>query len=366
MKKPTIHFVYTVPLGTNIFRRGVDKILKIFHITPLHRSGRDFFIPWKHPIRAPHSISYNLLRAFKETAKGKYKVKFYGMYEKGAVNLGPNDIFIGTPAPEGGLSYSGRPDKDDYSSVTSATLRKYKGSAHQKILITPFADDKLLVSWMKDLAENYATKIILSATGEIWTRNWERTPFGSIPKEKVLRINMGIDMNDYPFVKRSFNPKGKRKYFYIGHNAWYKNTVELERIAEAIPNFDGVHIGCADVKGWKKLSNFANLTPDFMAKLAEEYDIFVNTSTADAQATTILENMCFGFVVACTPQSGYEYPSLFSLSTNDTKSNVATLEKIQNMDEEELLDLAKKNKEIARTGHSWPIITRDVLDFIGI
>ncbi len=348
MTKRTIHFVYTVPLGRGIFRRGIDKVFKIFHLTPLHRYGIDFLIPWQHPIRAPHSISYHLLKALKQ----KGKVRFYNMYEKGKITLGPHDIFIGQPAPAGGFSYEGRPDHDDFDSITSQTLRAYKGSVHKKILIMPFANDPLLVSWAKDLAENYADKIILIG-GDIWTKNWKDTPFGSIDEKKVFRVDMGIDMKDYPLVKKNFNSKGKRGYLYIGHNAWYKNTKELEKIAERMPGYRFTHIGGAEVKGWNKLANFAALTPEFMSSIAKDHDIFVNTSTADAQATTILEEMCFGMVVAATPESGYSHESLVKLDVSDTDSNVKTLLSLQEKDEKELLDIVHKNRETVKEKHSW-------------
>jgi hypothetical protein len=346
-------------MGSTLARRAIDKALRLSHLPPLHRLGNDAFIPWQRPIRAPHSISYHILHALRKRGT----VRFYSIYEKGPIHLGEDDIFIGQPIPRGGFSYTGRPESDDPESITSATLRLYTGSGHKKILIMPYANDPMLVGWAKDLAERYANGLILIG-GEIWTRNWEDTPFGSIDKRNITRLDMGIDMDDYPLVKKQFNAPGKRRYLYIGHTAWYKNTAELERIARAMPEYEFAHIGNGDIKGWKKISGFAKLTPTYMRELAKQYDIFVSTSSADAQATTILEQMCFGLVVACTHESGYEYSSLVRLSTFDTSHNVRALLELQCASEAELVRRVSENRKIAAHAHSWKLLCDTVTNLV--
>ena len=100
--------------------------------------------------------------------------------------------------------------------------------------------------------------------------------------------------------------------------------------------------------------------------MSEEYDIFVNTNPADPGATTIVEQMCMGFVVACTPETGYEYPSIVALSTTDTEKNVALLKALQYADESELLEMTRTNKEIAETRHTWVKFTKKITDFMEI
>jgi len=363
IKNRTIHFVGTVPLGKSLFGRIIDKaISKTGIIPPLHRTGNDFFIPWRKPVRSPHAISIHLLHEFKKFGT----VKLYSLYEKGIIDLGPDDIFIGQAVPKGGFGSGFRPNEDDPESITSRTLRKYKNSNHNKYLITPYTSDPLYISWLKNLAENYADKVILVATGKIWTDNWIRTPFGSIDESRVLRVDNAIEPSQYPFVKKKFNPKGQRKFLYIGHTAWYKNTEELERFALSIPNFQGGHIGDGVIKGWKKIANFAELTEEFMSKIALEYDVFVNTSSGDAQATTILENICFGFPIACTLESGYNYPSIIRLDVADTAYNVKKLNELQQMDEGELQKLVNENQRYVAEKHTWKIFLDQVTQFMGL
>lgn len=355
-----LHFIYTVPRSESLARRVVDKAIGASNgiIPPLHRSGVDAFIPWKHPIRAPHSISYHLLGALKKRAP----TRFYSMYEHGVCKVAKNDLVLAQPLPLGGFG-STRPKTDDPRSVTSRTIREHR--ATRNIIIMPYAHDELLVSWAHDLLSHTSEVVFIG--GKIWSEQWEeRSPFADLTFERRIHVDMGIDPIDYPRVKSRFNPKGKRKYLYIGHTSWYKNTNELERIAELIPHFEGGHIGGGSIRGWKKIANFADLTPEYMSKLAEEYDFFVNTSTADAQATTILEQMCFGLIVACTPESGYDHPSLIRLHTSDTRHNVRILSALQDKDEDELLAITEENRRIAVTQHSWERFTTQILDFIGL
>lgn len=348
-----IHFAYTVPRRPTVIGRAFDKFFSATGITPPYRLGSNTFIPWSHPIRAPHSISYHLLQALKQRGK----VRYYSLYEHGVAHMRGGDVFIGQPVPDGGFNTS-RPDHDDPLSVTSRTLREF--SSFPRTLIMPYAHDELLVSWAKDLVTKADTVIFIG--GEIWKNDWNtKSPFRDITIKNRVHVEMGIDSRDYPVVKNHFNPKGKRKYLYIGHTAWYKNTAQLEEIAKRLPNFDGAHIGGGEVQGWKKLANFATLTPEYMRKLAQEYDIFVTTSTADAQATTILEQMCFGMAVACTPETGYTYDSITKLSTSDVEHNIRALTELQEMDENELLERSRENLHIAQTRHTWSRFCHEIV-----
>lgn len=361
MSRPTIHLVFTVPLGANIIRRGIDKVIRLAHLTPLHRWGNDSLIPWQKPIRSVHAITYHLLHAFKALG---YPVRLYSLYEHTVCQMKSGDIFIGLPLPVAGFGET-RSGTDDRSSVTSRTIREYPH--HRNFIIMPYTHDPLYVNWTKDLVRANARQGggAIFIGGDIWKRNWGKSPYADITFVKKEHVMMGIDPRDYPPVKKSFNPRGQRKYLYIGHTAWYKNTKELENLATSLPNFSGAHLGEGKIKGWDNLG-FASLTPPFVSKLAKEYDIFINVSTADPQATTILEQMCFGFVVACTPETGYEYPSLVKLSTDNTAANIRILQTLQFADEKELLVLTSQNRKIAETEHTWKKFCATVLNFMNV
>lgn len=361
-RKPIVHLAYTVPLGRTRARRALDKALRLMHVTPLHRFARDALIPWQHPIRAPHSITHNLLDAIR--ARG-YDVRLYSLYEHTVADIKDGDIFIGQPVPQGGFGAQ-RSLIDDRASVTSRTIRKFP--SERNFIIMPYAHDERYSVFAKDLIRenNQAGGGTIFIGGKIWERDWEKSsPLADLgPLRKIHLTAMGVDPAEYPFVKKRFNPKGRRRYLYIGHTAWYKNTIELERIAARMPEYEFAHIGGGEVRGWKKLSNFATLTPEYMSKLAEEYDIFVTVSTADPQATTIVEQMCFGFAVACTPETGYEYDSIVPLSTTNTNMNREKLLELQFEEEDALLVRTRQNRDYAVRFHNWEGFTGSIMSFV--
>ncbi len=362
-RKPIVHLAYTVPFGRTRARRALDKALRLMHVTPLHRFAHDALIPWQHPIRAPHSITHNLLDAIR--VRG-YDVRLYSLYEHTVADIKEGDIFIGQPVPRGGFGAQ-RSHTDDPDSVTSRTIREFPSV--RNFIIMPYAHDAEYSLFAKDLFKTNAAAGggAIFIGGAIWERDWkERSPLADIGDfRKIHLTKMGIDAREYKWVKTGFNPKGKRKYFYIGHTAWYKNTPQLEQIAKAMPEHSFIHIGGGELRGWEN-RGFASLTPAFMRALAEECDIFVNVSTADPQATTIVEQMCFGFAVACTPETGYDYPTLATLRTHETDHNVRVLLGLQNEDEEALLAHAREHRRIAEEKHGWSQFTDKVLDFVGI
>lgn len=362
--KPTVHLAYTAPFGATLVRRGIDKALRLAHMPPLYRSGRDVLIPWQHPIRAPHSITYHLLHAIRDRG---YPVRLYSLYEHGVASLKEGDIFIGQPVPEGGHGNT-RSSRENPTAITSRTLRKYP--SNRNFLMMPYAHDAEYSLFWKDLLRenNAAGGGAIFIGGKIWERDWHaKSPFADLgPLRKIHLTKMGIDSGEYPFSKHRFNEKGKRRFLYIGHTAWYKNTIELERIAQRMPDCEFVHIGGGHIKHWRKYADFVSLTPEVIRKIATEFDIFLNTSIADPQATTIVEQMCIGLSIACTPETGYEHPYLTMLSTTDTDFNVKQLYALQNMEEDELLERSRENRKIAERQHSWSQFTEMVLNFIGI
>ena len=353
-----IHFVYRVPRHNTIIGKISEKIAFSLGTPkgfPLPwRYGTH--IPWRTPVRAPNSISFHLLNAFKKHDA----VRFYDLYEKTVCNLKPGDIFIGVPIQ----TFDGKEwDDPDLYRVTARTLDAYKNNdTVQKIIILPYNSDPKYNISTNGIIERYGKNLII-ISGKIWTDTWSTSPIQPYV-QNLLRVNMCIDAEQYPLVKHTFNPKGKRKYLYIGHTGFYKNTAQLEAIAAAIPGFEGGHIGGGTIKGWKKISDFADLNEQFMRQIASEYDIFINTSSADASPTTILESMCFGFAVACTPESSYTYDSITRLHVTDTLYNIEALRELQYTDESILLERAQKNRIYATTLHNWNTMSEKIIDYI--
>ena len=88
--------------------------------------------------------------------------------------------------------------------------------------------------------------------------------------------------------------------------------------------------------------------------MARDYDFFINMSRADAQVTTVLEAMSWGFPVACTPQSGYgREENLFSLSLDDPGQNRGVIERLQQMESRELERISLANRQHVESHYSW-------------
>lgn len=357
MSKPTIHFVYSVPMSGNIFRRAIDKFINISgFLPPLYRTGTDLFIPWRQPIRAPHSISYNLLHTFKKHAN----VKYYSLYERRTIRLKDDDILLGVPAQKPGDMPWKKPDEN---TIMVRTLKRYPNHKSSYIIL-PYSNEAYFVRWADELVSNYGKNLLLIG-GQIWMDQWKDSPWSKYAINKKTRVEMGIDPKDYPPIKKTFSKKGERGFFYVGHTSWYKNIEQLEKIAKNMPGYKFGHVGLGKIKGWNKIADFADINEEFMKNLAKDYDCFVNVSS-DAQVTTVLEQMCFGMFVACTPESGYSKPTLMELDFNDTDFNISQLKKFQEMDESELIKITKRNRDDASKNNTWEQFCSTVTNFIGL
>jgi hypothetical protein len=105
------------------------------------------------------------------------------------------------------------------------------------------------------------------------------------------------------------------------------------------------------------------LRGETMERLAAEVDVFLTMGISDANPTTILESMAWGFPVACTPQSGYyRMDEIRELSTTDMDQNLRVLDYFQSADEAELLRQADRARSLVETRFTFERYTRTVLD----
>lgn len=345
MKKlRTIHFVYATPYSL------LDKItMRLFKRKLYHPSWERY--NWPDPLKAPLSITYQIAKRLAEN----YHVKLYHLKERIVIEPEEGDILLGHLWP-------------DPKTVMYRSLDNSKFS--MKCLVGPYNHD--VRQWSSSInVENFGPppgvppqvlwvyKAIMKCDkcfaicGRYWIDTFEKSPFAAL-QDKIVHLNMAIDTDQYPMVKIRFNQPGKRKFFYIGRYAHEKGTDLLERLAENVPGFEGGYI-CPGrhIKGWKKISEPTKLTPDFMKKIAEEYDIFINMSRADAQATTVLEAMSWGFPVACTRESGYTDENFFYLDLHDENTNIEIFRRIQQMTNTELERMALDNRKVVEDTYCW-------------
>lgn len=353
----TLHFVYAVPPVNSRILAGMEKLrskMKIF--PPLHRNGDHRFISWPKPVHAPYSITYYLLNALKK----KYHVKLYDLREKVSLKAKRHDIILAHLFPD----FSNTPWKNaDTSLVGYKAIMENRNN--KAIIISPYNHDIKQIGWLQQVFKERKDLLFVPICGEYWMKDWDQSPLKElIPSERILRVNMAIDSSQYPFIKTSFSPKYKRKYLYIGRTDYPKNIKALEDIAAKYKGFEGGYICTGSITGWNKISEFSQITPELAIKLTREYDFFLSTSEADAQATTVLESMSLGMGLACTPESGYDYSSIIPLDKNNVDFNCRQIEKMQTLEESEILAMTRMNRKIVEEKHSWKKFSEDIIRFI--
>ena len=334
----TVHFVYALPRLRRV--RGLGRTLARYErvrcqigMTPSYRSG---WLPGlSMPLAAPYSITVNLLRFLQE----KINCKLYDWQEHCGISYGPNDIILG------------HPNSDPNTPIQNAFLSNQPCRA--KILIFPIHHAmKSVVNFVLPLLDQ--ADLVLGIMGPYWYDTLD-TSFLAPWKHKIVRLDMAINAREYPKVKHQFNMPGSRGFLHIGYNVPEKGPEVLAATMERLPEFRKGWIGAGDEIAFiPRITPFAYLTPEYVGKLAGLYDIFVNTSVSDANPTTILEAMAWGFPVACTPQSGYyNMPSLLSLSTSDIAANVHTLTETQYAPDEQLQQMSVTNRNLVETHYTW-------------
>ncbi|MBU1223567.1 MAG: hypothetical protein KKA22_02180 [Gammaproteobacteria bacterium] len=339
----TVHFVYAFPNERNILARIYRRFM-----------GRDFIrgssvsaFAWPSPLRAPQSITFYVGKFL----ESQYRVKLYDLWERTTICPEPGDILLGH-------LWTGR-HTVMWNSISDTRFSK-------KYLIQPYNNNESQLGWVREGLELCDGFIAIG--GDYWADNFSESPLKDFEK-KIYHINMAVDAPSYPFVKNKFNPPQKRRFLYIGRQGRFddeKGIGLLEELAKRIPGFQGGYICAgAEIKGWERISSPTNLTPSIMKKIASEYDIFLNMSRADAQATSILEAMSWGFPIACTNQSGYsQEKDFFYLSLEDMEQNIELIRKIQNLSDERLKEISAENRRVVESKYSWEVFISNVDKFM--
>jgi glycosyltransferase involved in cell wall biosynthesis len=326
----TIHFVYVRP-GTEADRKpGIAGAAE-----RLAREAKRRLTSNGVPLPAPYSITENLHRYLAARAN----VKLYDLRDTGTIALQADDILLGHPHP-------------DPETVMQKTLRA-GAPCRLKALLFPIHHALPEINeYALPLLER--ADVVLGIMGRYWYDTLESS-FLAQWKKKIVRLDLAVNAAEYPLLKTKFNAPGRRGYLYIGNHRPEKGIEALSKTLEKLRAYPRGWVGGGeDIPHVPRIAGYRALTQGFVAGLAEDYDIFLNTSVSDANPATILEAMAWGFPVACTPQSGYyNMPSIVPLSTTEIDANVAALEELQHAPEARLRELSRANRALVETQYTW-------------
>jgi glycosyltransferase involved in cell wall biosynthesis len=264
-------------------------------------------------------------------------------------------------APEPGDILIGHPDWDSNGLFNrSLDLPQWR----RRICMAPFTPgDGRQVAHLAPIIPH--CDLYLAIMGPYWMRQVPTSPFRHCAP-KVVHMDLAINRDHFPAVKRSFNQPGKRRFLYIGNHPWYKNLGYLDAIAARCPDTEFAWIGSqkARFRNLRQLGRHDFAEPDARSLVAQ-YDFMITVGTADANPTTILEAMAWGLIPVCTPQSGYEgIDGIVNIPLNDPARAVDIIGTLQQVEEQQLLTWQSANWQELDRHYTWDRFAAQVREAI--
>ena len=298
--------------------------------------------PVGNKISTPDAIGRNI----KLYLEKFYEVITYNYDEYRTIHPGEADVLIGHWHP---------------NPFTVFRMSAKKKGWKRVIVLAPFCPDH--AGWHNAFGNKVIEKCdrFLAITGNAWLKRLKDSPFRHW-EPKIVHLDLAVNRDDFPFIKNYFNPKGKRRFLYIGHTAWYKNTSFLEKLAKEFPEIDFAWMGGSqslkNIKGFGKL-DFSKVEAH---NLIKEFDFLITVGTADANPTTILESMAWGLIPVCSVQSGYEgFSGIQNISIDLIEDAVATIKNLQSVPEELLKKWQQVNLVELENHFNWDRFCKQVL-----
>lgn len=356
------HFVYAVPSPQNSpFHKVRRKLLSLVSRLGLQVN----LIGNRHPVLSDFSVwptqsPYENTRNIYEALAKHLPTSLYHLTERVRCNFAPDDIFLGHPYfPH---------DKNGWGVTELAAQEKVRPRTFA--LISPLHCDTYIRTthinkeYLDDVNRLMpVTDILFAIMGEYWWDRWDSSPYAHW-KPKMVRLDMAVDTGKYPRLKHRFNPPGERGFLFIGSSDdLRKGSAHFSRLMEAFGECRKGWIGGGpEIPGVPRISGHRSLTPEFMAKIAEDYDFFISTAVADPNPTTILECMGWGFPVVCTPQSGYyETDYRRNIYLDDFEKSVLVLRELQNADDDAIMQMANQARQVVESEYTWEIFCETII-----
>lgn len=264
-----------------------------------------------------------------ERLRERYDVELYNIDEAGVIEPGPDDILLGHPHPAPWTVFRRSAKRPGWKRV---------------IMLLPYSHgDNVQVAFADPVIRH--CDLYLAVTGIHWYRTVQTSLYAHW-RPKMIHVDAHVDRSDFPPIKECFNPPGRRRFVYIGHTGWFKNTSYLSEIARRMPEVEFGWMGRGEeIPGLKALGR-QDFATDEARALVAGYDFMITVGSSDANPRTVVEAMAWGLVPVCTPESGYDgYPGIVSVPLGDADRAVAVLRELQEVPEERLRELQAANRE---------------------
>lgn len=304
-----------------------------------------FVYPHRPRISAPSAIGRHVGQ---ELAARGFEVVHYDIDEARKIRPGSDDVLLGHPH-EAPWSVFRR----------SAAAKGWR----RRLLLMPYVHvDTYHLSLAESVIRN--CDLFLAITGTTWfetiassvTAHW---------RPKMVQVDLAVDRRDFPRVKAAFNPPGARRFLYIGHTGWYKNTGYLSELAARLPEFEFAWIGNGDTLPGLTAYGSRDFATDAARALVAEHDFLLTVGVGDANPTTVLEAMAWGLLPVCTPESGYAgRRGITNVPANDADQAIAVLRDLQARTGEDLSALRAANDDQLDRHFNWSRFTDQVVGAI--
>ncbi len=304
------------------------------------------FTPDSPQIQSPYCITRNLHRFLSE----RCELSYYQWDQKIDLKPDPEAIFIGHP-------------HYDHNTVVQKVFRnniKFKA----RCTFHPFHHGDPAHNSPFNFMAKQADRIF-SICGPYWYDTIDDTAF-RFWKEKMVRLDMAVDGQVFPFVKKQFNPPGKRRLLYMGSSMPMKNVGHIANIMRVLKDVELHWYGGDGNHPLAKLPNVKTvgwimMNRQIAEKIANDCDIMINVSTSDANPTTLLEARAWGLITACSKQSGYHNDQYFTnISASDPHEAARQLRPLLNMPSAELMARAKDSRKEIETRYSWDVFCNKI------
>jgi glycosyltransferase involved in cell wall biosynthesis len=288
-------------------------------------------------IAAPWVIGNNLVQSLGLISD----VKQYDWEDTTKIEPAPGDILIGHPHPMPGRVFTKSLVSQNW--VKRVIICPYNGPNGQH-----FAQ----INDLSNIVDN-----ILLICGPFWRSR--------VPPEwqkKVTFLDIAINQADFPRIKTEFNPKGKRKFLFIGCTLPEKGSKLLSEIAKC-DELDISHIGYGLIPGCYEYG-YLDLSTEKAHQIIAMHDFIIAPGLKDANPTTILEGISWGLPAFCTKESGWGEDIAIHFEHNVDKAIALFTELNNKVHYSFLAAVLEKQTQQLREKYTWKNFTNTIIDVI--